>query len=261
MKEHQIGEAAKLAGLTVETLRHYDRIGLLHPSRTDSFTGYRFYSNEDIAQLQVISYLRSIHFSLAEIQQLFSNRNMPDTLSALAQAEQRIDRQIEQLRKVKYHLNSTLHNYSTKPTYPDWKPDQPPEIRILPEQILFLEPEMHAPTVENLLNFHDMVESHIPPRDREHFHFQNTAGLLIRGEKRCLFATCIHHKDHPNLYRLPEGRYLCGSCGQDDYETYISFLRSSPKAKSASPQAPLVLDLAFVGIIQWNYEVRLYLDS
>jgi len=37
--KYSIGAAAKLVGLTEETLRHYDRIGLLHPHEKDTFTG------------------------------------------------------------------------------------------------------------------------------------------------------------------------------------------------------------------------------
>ena len=37
-----IGEAAKLVGMTAETLRHYDRIGLVSPHKTDEWTKYRY---------------------------------------------------------------------------------------------------------------------------------------------------------------------------------------------------------------------------
>lgn len=37
-----IGEVAKIHNITVETLRHYDRVGLLRPSYINSSTGYRY---------------------------------------------------------------------------------------------------------------------------------------------------------------------------------------------------------------------------
>jgi DNA-binding transcriptional MerR regulator len=40
----KIGEFAWLAQVTVETLRHYDRLGLLKPDHLDRFTGYRYYT-------------------------------------------------------------------------------------------------------------------------------------------------------------------------------------------------------------------------
>ena len=46
-----IGEVARLAHATVRTLHHYDRIGLLSPSRRTE-AGYRLYSREDLERLQ-----------------------------------------------------------------------------------------------------------------------------------------------------------------------------------------------------------------
>ena len=42
IKFFTIGEAAKLVGMTAETLRHYDRIGLVSPHKTDEWTKYRY---------------------------------------------------------------------------------------------------------------------------------------------------------------------------------------------------------------------------
>ena len=45
MKQYfSVGEAAKAAGTTSETLRHYDRIGLVKPSKKDEWTNYRYYT-------------------------------------------------------------------------------------------------------------------------------------------------------------------------------------------------------------------------
>lgn len=62
----KIGEVAQRAGLTARTLRHYDQIGVLVPSeRTGS--GFRLYSDGDLARLYRIMALRRIGFSLEEI--------------------------------------------------------------------------------------------------------------------------------------------------------------------------------------------------
>ena len=50
-KLFSISEAAEMAGMTSETLRHYDRIGLVKPRRKDDWTGYRYYSRDDIIRL------------------------------------------------------------------------------------------------------------------------------------------------------------------------------------------------------------------
>ncbi|MHA7155616.1 MerR family transcriptional regulator [Arthrobacter sp. TMN-50] len=70
----QIGELADPAQLSLRTIRHYDEIGLLHPSaRTDG--GFRIYSENDYERLLLIRQARALGFSLDEV------ANLLDTLS------------------------------------------------------------------------------------------------------------------------------------------------------------------------------------
>ena len=63
---HTVGEVAALAGVTVRTLHHYDRIGLLVPSGR-SQNGYRLYAYGDLERLREIRLLRELRFSLDAI--------------------------------------------------------------------------------------------------------------------------------------------------------------------------------------------------
>ncbi|WXL26830.1 Cd(II)/Pb(II)-responsive transcriptional regulator [Ectopseudomonas mendocina] len=73
----KIGELAKKAGCQVETIRYYERIGLLpKPSRTEA--NYRDYTTEQLEQIIFIRNCRSLDMSLEEIQQLQALRNLPD---------------------------------------------------------------------------------------------------------------------------------------------------------------------------------------
>ena len=49
-----IGEFSKICQVSVKTLHYYDRIGLLRPVRVDAFTGYRYYSQEQMEQMLYI---------------------------------------------------------------------------------------------------------------------------------------------------------------------------------------------------------------
>ena len=53
-KYFSIGEAAKAVRTTTETLRHYDRIGLIKPGRIDSWTHYRYYTQQDIVRIKSV---------------------------------------------------------------------------------------------------------------------------------------------------------------------------------------------------------------
>ncbi|HEV7699831.1 MAG TPA: MerR family transcriptional regulator [Pyrinomonadaceae bacterium] len=71
----QTREFAKLAGLTVRTLHHYDRIGLLKPARRDH-NGFRLYTETDFAKLEQIQTLKFIGFPLKQIKAILKDENL-----------------------------------------------------------------------------------------------------------------------------------------------------------------------------------------
>lgn len=72
---YKVSEFAEKAGVTIRTLHHYDRLGLLKPSgRTQA--GYRLYQERDFARLQQIVTLKFIGLPLREIKALLDRSNM-----------------------------------------------------------------------------------------------------------------------------------------------------------------------------------------
>jgi effector-binding domain-containing protein len=63
----KIGDFSRLGQVTVKTLRYYDDIGLLRPVRVDPFTGYRFYSVDQLPRLFRILALKELDLSLEQI--------------------------------------------------------------------------------------------------------------------------------------------------------------------------------------------------
>ena len=68
--ELRIGEAAARCGVSVRTLRHYDRIGLVRPARRGA--NYRVYTEAELARLQEALFFRELGFSLSEIAGILS---------------------------------------------------------------------------------------------------------------------------------------------------------------------------------------------
>lgn len=256
----QIGEAARRAGVTIETLRHYDRIGLLSPGKVDPQTGYRYYSDFEIDQAQVIHYLRSINLPLSTIKKLFQEDDIPAAMEVLKLACDKVDKEIEHLLSVKQHLQDTLDNYSTKRNTRNFiKPLAEPAVQELPARTVFLARGLHEPTLGNLSQLYSTVERQISPEIREQFQFENAAGALVQGQTCTLFALCVSAAAHPNVAVLPGGRYLCVSCPSQDYRDTVEYLRRLAVERFQAGEGPVVLDVIFTGIIQWEYEVKLFL--
>lgn len=107
--EWSVHDIARAAGTTSRTLRHYDNVGLLKPSRVGS-NGYRYYDQEGLVRLQRILLLRELGLGLPAIGEVLAGQR--DTHSALRthlalleQERDRIGRQIESVRTTLHKTN------------------------------------------------------------------------------------------------------------------------------------------------------------
>lgn len=107
----RIGDFARLSGISVVTLRHYDEEGLLSPSYVHPDSGYRFFESEQLRQVHRILLLKELGLSLAEIRQVLSEavtvEDMRRLLSAKrSEAHVRISAAEERIRKIEHHLST-----------------------------------------------------------------------------------------------------------------------------------------------------------
>ena len=84
----KIGDFSKLAHVTVKTLRHYARLGLLEPVWTDRFSGYRYYSLGQLPRLNRILALKDLGFSLEQIRALLDAQLPPEVLRQMFNQKQ-----------------------------------------------------------------------------------------------------------------------------------------------------------------------------
>ncbi len=90
-------EFARLTGVTVRALHHYDRLGLLRPSRY-SRAGYRLYCESDVARLEQIVALKFIGFSLSEIKNILKGGHT-DLATALRRQREAIEEKSARLKQ------------------------------------------------------------------------------------------------------------------------------------------------------------------
>ncbi len=106
----KIGEFSRISQVSVKTLRYYDEIGLLKPARVDEFTGYRYYSMDQLPRLNMLLALKDLGFSLERVADL-----MEDSLSAeqvrgmlrlrRAEIEGRLEEEGARLSRVEHRLS------------------------------------------------------------------------------------------------------------------------------------------------------------
>ncbi|WP_086730611.1 MerR family transcriptional regulator [Streptomyces carpinensis] len=95
---YSVGQVAAFAGVTVRTLHHYDRSGLLSPSAR-SRAGYRLYDDGDLARLQQVLFYRELGFSLDEIATILKDPQA-DALEHLRARQRRLGEEIARLQRL-----------------------------------------------------------------------------------------------------------------------------------------------------------------
>jgi DNA-binding transcriptional MerR regulator len=105
----KIGDFARLSQVSVVTLRYYDEMDLLKPVRVDSFTGYRFYSADQLPRLNRILALKDLGFSLDQIKLVLADGLTSEQLRAMltlqrTEVEKRLIDEQERLRRIEARL-------------------------------------------------------------------------------------------------------------------------------------------------------------
>jgi DNA-binding transcriptional MerR regulator len=115
-----VGEFSRIAQVSKRLLRYYDEIGLLKPIHTDRFTGYRYYSAEQLSHLNRILALRDLGLSLDQIQEMLRENVTTDDIQRMlllkqAEIEQQVQRDLQRLRKIASRLQAMRSAEANRP--------------------------------------------------------------------------------------------------------------------------------------------------
>lgn len=256
-KYFSVGEAAKAADTTSETLRHYDRIGLVRPSFKDEKTNYRYYTDRDIVRINTVRALHLMDLSLREIKKVLEYDDLEKIVEFLERAEKKADEKIAALRYSKSKIELAKADYKKKLNARQ-------NIagifcKELPKRVILLSDTLETPTLDNLWNYLSHFYGRLPDASKDMFTFEDQAGIYTENGSSKMFAVCTRYTDVDGLKILPEGKYLCADCTEDNRAQTLRELTDAASAEYGTVPAFTVQLVMVSGILQWNYELQLYI--
>ncbi len=103
----KIGDLSRLFHIGADSIRYYERLGLLHPVR-DPKSNYRLYTLDDIRAMNTIRELLALGFHTDDIRRFEANRNLDAVTDLLEQEMQLVDAKIADLTKTRADLSARL---------------------------------------------------------------------------------------------------------------------------------------------------------
>mgnify|MGYP002550746928 CR=1 FL=1 len=272
-----ISEAAKIVGLTSETLRHYDRIDLVKPCKKDQWSGYRYYSEQEIVRLNTIQALRCMDLSLKEIKKVLEYDNLEEIVEFLKRAEQKANQKIEQLKYAKSKIQLAMAILEKVgliecKLIETFLPLQSMMFHMIvqledifyqqiDERVILLSNSMQEPTLSNLWNYHSHFYQQTNDLQKQNYLFEDLAGIYTKDGKSSLFAVCIEYPNKKDLVVLPSGTYICANCSEEDREDILKKLLNTIKQKYEKEPEFIVQMVVISGILQWNYQIQIFLGE
>lgn len=222
-----ISQMAEVNQVTPETLRHYDRRGLLKPNFRDAQSGYRYYEWQQCAQLDMILYLQSLGFTLNEVKDLLKNPQLSDLVSTLDCKKKHLKESIrEQESQIRY-IEDSIESYQRYVAAPA---DGSIVLEYLPERRLY--------SVDTGVNFYEhdhlyyemllrKLKNELSKRKLPPFYFRKVGSIwrkdLLLKRQLCsseLFVF-VEREDgfaEEELTVLPANLYLCIYCDRFEKE-------------------------------------------
>lgn len=221
-KKISIGQMAKLNRISIQTLRYYEKIGLLIPCYIDPSSHYRYYDLEQSSILDIIKYLKKSDLNLIEIKHILSARQVDtDSVIQLLHAKkQNIDHAIDELQFKKIAIDQiidSLENYQLLPAMGTIILEHFPKrwAFIYQGQVNYYE---NLPVYEQgLLELKAAMEQYQLP----HFYSLNPASITRQQFLRPNSLYCnelfvyvdqVYANKRVPLTEIPGGTYLCIYC-------------------------------------------------
>jgi DNA-binding transcriptional MerR regulator len=105
-----IGEVAELFGVSTDTLRYYEKIGILS-SHKNQANGYRYYCYDEIVALMDILFFRNMELSVNDIKQIITQMDIGDIKNLLQQNQRIVEERMQELGKLSKMISRVASHY------------------------------------------------------------------------------------------------------------------------------------------------------
>ena len=210
-----IKEMGQKRGVSSKTLRFYDSIGIFKPDYVDPETGYRYYDPEQYERLGTILELRSLNFSINEIKEYFTDRNMKKSAKMLDEHYRELEEEIRQKQRLAATIKEKL-DFIEKVSSEDFAV-QEYKIEELPERYVIVDEKQCRKDNDDIAIAFMHLESHlhetapILASDRIGFYmdFSKITELMDMDKWHTMIMCDTEMKNSKHFRILPAVKYLC----------------------------------------------------
>lgn len=210
MKRFSISEFAKACGTTKDTLYHYEKQGLLVP-QFDENNHYRLYSVEDFHLFQFIAHMRRMGFSVSDIRDNLSSRNVGTYLGMLEKSRQQC---LDEISDLQHRYSIISNSLDSTAKYSDY-PIETPGVRFSEETYYYAAPfSAKLNTIDGLRQFQQhLIIADSMPEVTDHimvFHIKKNS-LQDGYTPKLSFMTQTNDPSNvpeENLHTRPAGSFL-----------------------------------------------------
>ncbi len=221
--------------MTTKALRHYDRIGLLHPAEVDRVTSYRYYSPTQVERARLIRRLRALELPLIEVRRLLDLAGDRAAFrAALVEHRRRVDARLVRLRGIRHTLDHLLDDSGTATAtdaMENWTIMNEPQLNPADD-----DRELHLRWGKALFNetWRLMEKEDRTPEDDARmihavhgsaYHWLHVGGPehIARSHWQCSRVYCVLRRAEPALYHARFVLNICRQNGIGDWDLAFAY--------------------------------------
>lgn len=214
-----IGDISKLKNITIDALRHYDKIDLLKPEYIDKNTNYRYYSSSQFFKMDLIKFCKTLDIPLTQIKDLIKTSDQETFVEFLKNQRNEANLKIKEYTHIISHIDNIINRVDE---YNISKKEKDFYYKYLPERnIVFLDysgsPSGEESSVAHSKLYNSIINSN--------FHISYNGGFIYSFDEKNIYTKCIFECVYESTNALniankilPSGTYLCKSYCDDEYE-------------------------------------------